>query len=104
MNLNASPSLRKGFCIFTNTHFQGPVPTVSELDYELDEKYVVFETESEAEREIAEYMLIRLRQFLKGERDFEDATSCDEYVVAVTVNSDGMLVDEHGRVFKPSPD
>ena len=80
------------------------MPTVSELDYELDEKYVVFETESEAEREIAEYMLIRLRQFLKGERDFEDATSCDEYVVEVTINSDGMLVDEHGRIFKPSPD
>ena len=49
-------------------------------------------------------MMTRLQEFMDGERDFEDATSCDEYVVEVTVNSDGMLVDEHGRVFKPSPD
>ena len=104
MNLTASPSLRKGFCIFTNTHFQGSIPTVSELDDELDEKYIVFGTKLEAQREIADFMMTRLRQFMDGERDFEDATSCDEYVVEVTVNPDGMLVDEHGRVFKPYPD
>lgn len=104
MNPKASPNLRKGYCIFTDTFFQGSIPTVSELDDELDEKYIVFETELEAQREIADFMMTRLQEFMDGERDFEDATSCDEYVVEVSVNDDGMLVDEHGRIFKPSPD
>ena len=104
MNPEASPNLRKGYCIFTDTFFQGSIPTVSGSVGKGPEKYCVFETELEAQREIADFMMTRLQEFMDGERDFEDATSCDEYVVEVTINADGMLVDEHGRIFKPTRD
>jgi hypothetical protein len=42
--------------------------------------YVVFETELEAQKEIVHYQMTRLRQFLDGERDFEDAMTVEEYV------------------------
>jgi hypothetical protein len=64
---SAAP-LRSGFCIYINTFCQGPVPAVSD-----ENGYVVFTSELEAQREIADYQMTRLRQFLDGERDFEDA-------------------------------
>lgn len=99
MSQKASPNLRTGFCIYINTLCQGPVPVVS------DEKgYVVFETELEAQKEIVDYQMTRLRQFLDGERDYEDAITVEEYVVPVTVHPDGVIVDEAGNCFGPRPD
>lgn len=47
---NKSPSkLRNGFCIYINTLCQGAVPVVSD-----ENGYVVFETELEAQKEIAD--------------------------------------------------
>ena len=43
--------------------------------------------------------MMRLRQFLDGERDFEDAITVEEYVVPVTVNPDGTIIDDQGRRF-----
>lgn len=83
-----------------DTFFQGPIPTVSDGD----DKYIVFETELEAQKEIVDYQMTRLRQFLDGERDFEDAMSVDEYVVRVTVHPDGTLADEAGNVFNSHVD
>ena len=77
MSKETPPDLRTGFCIFMDTFFQGPIPTVSDGD----DKYIVFETELEAQKEIADYAMTRLRQFLDGERDFADAITVDEYVV-----------------------
>jgi hypothetical protein len=91
--------LRTGFCIYINTFCQGPVPLVSD-----ENGYVVFETELEAQREIADYQMTRLQQFLDGEREFEDAIETEEYVVPVTVQPDGKIVDEDGRCFGPKPD
>ena len=88
--------LRMGFCIYVNTLCQGPVPVVSD-----DERYIVFETELEAQREIADNMMTRLRQFLDGEREFEDAIANEEYTVPVTIHPDGVITDETGACFGP---
>ena len=92
-------NLRTGFCIYINTFCQGPVPLVSD-----ENGYVVFETELEAQKEIVDYQMTRLRQFLDGEREFEDAMAVEEYVVPVTVHPDGKIVDEAGRCFGPQPE
>ena len=100
MSQDVSPNLRTGFCIYIDTLCQGPVPTVSDGDG----KYIVFETELEAQKEIVDHTMIRLRQFLEGERDFDDAITVDEYVVPVTVHSDGKFIDEDGNCFGPYAD
>lgn len=84
-----------GFCIFINTFFQGPVPTLFD---ETDSVYV-FATKAEAQREIAEYTVVRLQQFLNGERDFDDAVTIEEYVVKVEVFPDGSIIDANGSHF-----
>ncbi len=96
MKLPVKPS--DAFCIYTNTVFQGPIPAWR------DENGlpVVYATVKEAQREIAEDCIERLRQFLAGERDFEDAISVDDYIVPVTRFADGSITDEGGRVF-PNP-
>jgi hypothetical protein len=95
MRQEALPKLRTGFCIYINTLCQGPVPVVSDGEG----KRVVFETELEAQREIVGYAMIRLRQFLDSERDFDDAMTVEEYVVPVTVHPDGTITDEAGNCF-----
>jgi hypothetical protein len=88
--------MRQGFCIYIHTFCQGPVPVVSD-----ENGYVVFATEREAQREIADYQITRLQQFLDGEREFEDAIETEEYVMPVTVQPGGVIVDEDGRRFGP---
>jgi hypothetical protein len=99
MSQETTPKLRDGFCIYINTFCQGPVPVVSDND-----GYCVFATELEAQREIADYQLTRLQQFLDGEREFEDAMAVEEYIVPVTIQPDGKIVDADGRCFGPKPD
>jgi hypothetical protein len=98
MSQDVSPNLRTGFCIYINTLCQGPVPVVSDGEG----KYIVFETELEAQREIVDYAMTRLQQFLDGERDFDDAITVEEYVVPVTVHPDGTITDEAGNCFGPN--
>jgi hypothetical protein len=94
---------RHGFCIFINTVFQGPVPSVRESESDnLDEsreKICVFATEREAQLEIADFTMTRLREFIEGERDFEDAITVEEYIVEVDVCPDGTIVDADGNSF-----
>ena len=87
-------AVRSGYAIFMPTVFQGTVPACYE-----EEHPVVFTTELEAQREIADNQLIRLKQFLDGERDFGDAIVTDEFVLPVHVRSDGTISTEDGRVF-----
>ena len=91
-------NLRNGFCIFIRTLCQGPVPVVSDGK----DKDVVFETKLAAQKEIDDYMMTRLRQFMDGERDFEDAITVEEYVVPVTVHPDGTFTDDGGNCFGPN--
>jgi hypothetical protein len=90
---------QKGFCIYINTFFQGPVPVVSD-----ENGYIVFESEAEAQREIVDNQMTRLQQFLDGEREYEHAIEVEEYVVAVTVQPDGSIIDEVGRTFSRYPE
>ena len=96
MSQEPSSKLRDGFCIYINTFCQGPVPVVSD-----ESGYVVFETELEAQKEIVDNQIIRLRQFLNGERDFEDAMTVEEYIVQVTIQPNRVIVDKDGRNFGP---
>jgi hypothetical protein len=98
MNDESSIKLRDGYCIYINTLCQGSVPVVSDGE----NKYVVFETELEAQREIVDNQMIRLQQFLDGERDFDDAMTVEEYIVPVTVHPDGKIVDEADNCFGPN--
>jgi hypothetical protein len=97
MNQESSGELRNGCCIYINFIFQGPRPILSDGD----DKYVVFETELEAQKEIVDNQLIRLQQFLDGERDYDDAITVEEYVVPVTVHPDGSFTDEAGNCYGP---
>lgn len=99
MSAENSQPVRNGYCICINTFCQGSLPTVS------DEKgYVIFDTELEAQREIVDNLKFRLEQFLDGEREYEDAITVEEYVVPVSVHSDGTITDEHGRCFGSRPE
>lgn len=57
MTEHSMDSLRRGNCIFINTVLQGSRPLVINGDG----KYIVFGTGLEAQREIADYQIIRLQ-------------------------------------------
>ena len=59
----------------------------------------MFATKSEAQREIADFMMTRLQEFMDGQRDFEDAIAVEEYVVEVDVLPDGTIMDADGSRF-----
>jgi hypothetical protein len=60
---------------------------------------IVFPTELEAQREIADTQLALIQQFLDGERDFHDAITTDEFVLPVDVWPDGSISTEDGRIY-----
>jgi len=94
-NKNKTESKRPAFCVYITTIGEGRVPSVRHrhgLPY-------IFETEVEAQREIADNAMTRLQEFMDGERDFEDAITIEEYVASVEVYPDGSVVDEFGRRF-----
>jgi hypothetical protein len=86
--------IRSGYAIFCTTLCQGTMPSCYEEDYP-----VVFTTELEAQREIADHQLIRIQQFLDGERDFVDAITTDEFVLSVDVWPDGSISIEDGCTY-----
>lgn len=83
------------FCIYITTVCEGPVPSVRDGDG----KPCVFKTEVEAQREIADNAMTRLKEFIDGEREFEDAMIVEEYIVPVDVYPDGSIVDTDGNRF-----
>jgi hypothetical protein len=86
---------RSGFAIFTTYFFQGIMPAC----YDGSNFPVVFETELEAQREIADNQLTRIQEFLDGQRGFEDAIATEEFVLPVDVWPDGRISIEDGSVF-----
>jgi hypothetical protein len=95
---DGSQQRTSGFCIYIDTFFQGPVPTV----FDEHDKLCIFATKAEAQREIADNAITRLEQFLSGERDFDDAMTVEEYIVAVDVLPDGSITDADGNHFSAS--
>ena len=94
MKRNSKKPVRSGYAIFCPTVFQGTMPACYEGDYP-----VLFTTEQEAQREIADHQLIRIQQFLDGERDFDDAITTDEFVLPVDAWLDGSISIRGGRVY-----
>ena len=92
--MSSESTLRTGFCIYIDSFCQGPAPVVSD-----ENGYCVFKTELEAQREIVDNQITRLRQFLDGERDYDDAIEVEEYIVSVTVHPDGVITDADGNCF-----
>ena len=86
---------KNGYCIYITTVCEGPVPSVRGEK----NKPCVFATEFEAQQEIADNMITRLREFVDRHRDFEDAIATEEYIVPVDVFPDGSIVDESGNYF-----
>jgi hypothetical protein len=95
MKRKSKKPVRSGYAIFCPTMFQGIMPACYERDFP-----VIFTTEHEAQREIADHQLIRIQQFLDGERDFEDAITTDEFVLPVKVWLNGSISIEGGRVYR----
>ena len=86
---------QSAYCIFIETVCEGRIPAWH------DEKGmpVVYPTEEAAQREIADDVMEKLRQFLEGERDFEDAMTVEDYILPVDVLPDGSILDEDGNCF-----
>lgn len=82
--------IKDGYCIFIYALCEGRVP----LEFDENDKPVIYSTITEAQKSIAETMMEKLRQFVDGEenRDFEDAITTEEYVVPVQLYSDGSVV------------
>ena len=60
---------------------------------------VVYPTVEAAQREIADDVMEKLRQFLEGERDFDDAMTVEDYILPVIVLHNGSIIDEDGNHF-----
>jgi hypothetical protein len=87
--------IRSAYSIFTLTLCQGTVPAwYSETSYP-----VVYATQLEAQREIAEHQLTLIQQFLRGEREFDDAMTVEDFILPVDVWPDGSISIEDGSVF-----
>jgi hypothetical protein len=83
------------FCIFIDTVCEGRIPAWH------DENLMpfVYPTLEAAQREITDDVMEKLRQFLAGERDFEDAMTVEDYILPVDVLPDGSVLDEDGNCF-----
>ena len=89
---------KPAFCIYIDTICQGPIPAWR------DDRGnpVVYQTITEAQREMAEYLMERLHAFLAGDVSFDDAIALEDYVVEVDVLSDGSVMDADGNHFGAS--
>lgn len=79
-----------GFCIFVDTLCGGMTPVWR------DEagKWIVFKSEAEAFSEVMDLYFERFRQYLDGERDFEEVAEIEDVIGEVTQLPDGSVVDE----------
>lgn len=84
----------KAYCIYIHSMGEGRVPLVRD---EAGQPYL-FKTQLEAQREIADYAITRLNEFLSGEREFDDAIETDEYIEELEVMPDGSIIDDGGKV------
>jgi hypothetical protein len=87
--------VRSAYAIFTRTICEGLVPAW----YDDGNYPVVYGTELEAQREIADSLIENVRQFLAGEREFDDAITVEDFVLSVDVWPDGSISIEDGSIF-----
>jgi hypothetical protein len=83
---------RSAYCIFIPTLIEGPRP----LYYDEKGLPVTYATEREAQLEILDDLTTRLEQYIRGEREFDDAITVEEFIVPVDVWPDGSISTEDG--------
>ena len=93
--LETQHTYRSGYAIFIQAVCEGLVP----LWFDQNSYPVVYSTETEAQREIADDLIERLQQFLDNQRDFDDAITIEEFILPVDVWPDGRISIEDGRTF-----
>jgi hypothetical protein len=86
---------KTAFCIFIDTVCEGRIPAWHDENL----MPVVYPTLEAAQREIADDVMEKLRQFLDGQRDFDDAMTVEDYILPVDVLADGSILDENGNCF-----
>jgi len=85
------------YCIFMDTVCEGKIPAwCNETG-----GFLLHSTECEAQLEIADYTMIRIRQFQQGERDFEDAFAMSHFIEPVTTRNALTFVDLDGNSYGP---
>lgn len=92
---HANTRYRPAFAIFCNTVVEGMVPAWRDESG----RPVTYETEAEAQREVAELLIGQLRDFLAGDRTFEDAITTGDFILPVLVWPDGNISTESGQLF-----
>lgn len=92
---HAKRNTRSAFAIFQQTICDGVVPTWR------DEQgfAVTYSTEREAQCEVAEMLVEQLKQFIAGEREFDDALTSGDFILPVEVWPDGTIQTETGLRF-----
>ncbi len=100
MRRGPAEPVRSGYAIFIPTLHQGDTPAWHDGETGLP---VVYQTEREAQREVAEHQQTLIQQFLDGERDFEDAMTVEDFILPVDVWADGSISTEDGRVYGKQP-
>ena len=93
--LDSRQPTRSAYAIFTQTICEGLVPAW----YEETGFPVIYDTEVEAQCEIADTLMEQLRQFLEGEREFHDAITTEDFILPVDVWPDGSISTEDGSAF-----
>lgn len=84
-----------GFIVAIDTVAEGLTVSVREEGG----KPVVFATQEAAEKCILELLADRVDECQRGERDFDDATTIEEFVKPVTVDAVGVIYDEDDYEF-----
>jgi hypothetical protein len=92
---NARQPVRSAYAIFIRTVCEGLVPAW----HDENNNPVVYVTELEAQREIADDLMERIRQFTEGEREFDDAIAVEDFILPVDVWADGNISIEDGSTF-----
>lgn len=95
MSPAAAPERHSGYCIFLDTVGEGRVPA----GHDENLMPMVYATLEEAQHEIAGEVMEKLRQFLDGQRDFEDAMFVEDFILPVAVLPDGSVLDRDGNWF-----
>src|SRR5450759_2897919 len=92
---HSNKQCRPAFAIFQDTICEGVIPAWH------DERGwpVTYETEKDAQREIAELLIGQLDDFLDGNREFEDAITTGDFILSVDVWPDGSISTESGLLF-----
>lgn len=85
------------YCIFMDAICEGKIPAWRNESG----GFLLHSTERQAQLEIADYTMIRIRQFQQGERDFEDAFAVEDFIEPVTTRKDGTFVDLEGNSYGP---